>query len=201
MDDDRHRWNRRHAAAEPSLPPARFLTDRAGLLPRVGRALDVAGGTGRNAVWLARRGLDVTLVDVSDEACRLALARAAAAGVAVTVVRRDLTVDALPAGPWELVLVHHYLDRTLLHAVWRTIASAGLLLVAQPTVRNLERHPRPARRWLLDEGELARLAAELPAAELVELREGWTEEGRHEAQLVARRRVPTGSTSGRQGAG
>ncbi len=62
----------------------------------------------------------------------------------------------------------------------------GLLIFCQPTVRNLERHERPARRYLLEEGELAALAAGM-ALEVLLLEEGWGEEGRHEARLVARK--------------
>lgn len=191
MGDARSRWDARHAARAAPSTPARFLTERADLLPTAGRALDVAGGGGRNAVWLAQRGLAVTLVDGSDEACRQATGRAAAAGVRLSSVQRlDLTADPPPAGPWDLVLCHHYLDRDLIRDVWAALRPGGLLLVCQPTVRNLERHPRPSRRWLLDEGELAELARRLPGAQLLELAEGWTDEGRHEARLVARAHRP-----------
>src|SRR5205814_5476112 len=74
--EDRTRWDARYQAAAPARRPAAFLTALEGELPRSGRALDVAGGAGRNALWLARRGLEVTLVDIAPSA--LALARAAA---------------------------------------------------------------------------------------------------------------------------
>jgi tellurite methyltransferase len=195
-DDARARWNARHrarivAATDPS-EPAGFLTDRAQLLPQAGRALDVAGGTGRNALWLAGRGLDVTLVDVSDAACAEATARAVATGVPLDVVRADLTVDPIPAGPWDVIVVHHFLDRDLWRRLPGHLAAGGLLLAAQPTVSNLERHARPVRRWLLDDGEVVALADDLraddPGLEVLEATEGWTAEGRHEAHLVLRRR-------------
>jgi tellurite methyltransferase len=186
MHDARRRWNERHAARPGPTTPARFLTERAALLPSVGRALDVGGGGGRNAVWLAERGLEVTLVDVSDEACRRAGDRAADAGVPLAVQRLDLDTDPPPAGPWDLVLCHHFLDRRLVRALWAALRPGGLLLVCQPTLRNLERHPRPSRRWLLEEGELGQLAATLPGAQVLEMAEGWSDEGRHEARLVAR---------------
>jgi tellurite methyltransferase len=196
---DRARWNARYAARAadpaPASGPAAFLTERAALLPERGTALDVAGGTGRNALWLGARGLDVTLVDVSDAACAEATARAVAAGVSLDIVRADLTEDPVPEGPWDLVLVHHWLDRPTWRALPGHLAPGGVLLVCQPTERNLERHERPGRRWLLDDGEVERLAQELVAAapdgvelEVVEASEGWGTEGRHEARLVLRRR-------------
>lgn len=193
---DRARWNARHAAraTDPSAPtgPAGFLTDRADLLPTTGTALDVAGGTGRNALWLAARGLEVTLVDVSDTACAEATARAVAAGISLDIVRADLTEEPPPPGPWDLVLVHHWLDRSVWRHLADQLAPGGVLLVCQPTVTNLERHERPGRRFLLGDGEVAELAerwtGEDPGLEVVEASEGWGSEGRHEARLVLRRR-------------
>lgn len=201
---DRARWNARYAARAARSSrraaagaPSAFLTERTELLPTSGAAVDLAGGTGSDALWLAERGLDVTLVDVSDTACAEATARAVAEGRSLDVVRVDLTEDPVPPGPWDLVLVHHWLDRE----VWRTLpaqlAPGGVLLLCQPTRTNLERHERPGPRWLLDDGEGLQFAQELIAGddtlELLEASEGWGTEGRHEARLVLRRRPSTAS--------
>jgi SAM-dependent methyltransferase len=156
-------------------------------LPRRGRALDAAGGAGRHTLWLASRGLDVTLVDVSDVAVTLARA----AGIADARVW-DLEEQGAPPGPWDLILSFHYLHRPLFAAYAEALAPGGMLVVVQPTRRNLERHPRPPAPFLLDEGELPRL---VPGLELLRYDEGWLEEGRHEARLLARRpaRVSTAS--------
>ena len=63
------------------------LLDVAEQLPMKGRALDVAGGTGRHARWLAQRGLRVTLCDISPVA--LAAARGSA-----TAARLDVEIHA-----------------------------------------------------------------------------------------------------------
>lgn len=190
-DTARSSWNQRHAERGWPSAPARFLTDRAHLLPAGGRALDVAGGLGRNAVWLARRGFEVTLIDVSDVAVEGAEAAASAAGVTLTTVRSEVTPDAVPAGPFDVVVVHHFLDRPVWARIPRVLAEGGALFLCQPTERNLDRHPRPSRRWLLAEGEIAAFAAAAtaadPALEVVEIGEGWTDEDRHEARLVIRR--------------
>ena len=56
-ETDRRRWDARYRAHELGLrQPSGSLVALADLMPQGGRALDVAGGTGRHALWLARRG-------------------------------------------------------------------------------------------------------------------------------------------------
>jgi tellurite methyltransferase len=153
---------------------------------RPGRALDVGGGTGRNAVWLAEQGWSVTVVDVSPTALALAEEDATQAGVALTTIAADLDVDPLPAGPWDLIVVHHYLNRPLFRVLAASLRPGGLLVFAQPTVENLKRHDRPGPAHSLESGEALQLVTELDVLSYVE---GWTPEGRHEAQLVAQRPV------------
>jgi SAM-dependent methyltransferase len=182
---DRQKWNARykegrHASDEPS----QLLTSAAPLFPSSGKALDLAGGGGRNSIWLAKRGLDVTLADVSDEGLKLAQWRAAEHGVSFRTLPIDLETDPLPEGPWDLIVMLHYLHRPLFAAIPPALTPGGVLFFLQPTVRNLERHDRPPRAFLLDEGEAPRLAQGL---ELLHYEEGWLAEGRHDALVIARR--------------
>ena len=81
---EREDWNARHGEAGPlfGVDPNRFLVAEVdGLAP--GRALDLACGAGRNAVWLAERGWTVTGVDFSDVALENARGLAAERGVEV----------------------------------------------------------------------------------------------------------------------
>ena len=183
---DRERWNARYREGEEQAERSLFLDAIAGLLPRRGRALDVAGGAGRHALWLARRGLDVTLADVSDVALEQAVAAAAREGLRLATVRVDLEAEPLPAGPWDVVLCTYFLHRPLFPALAAALAPGGVLAFAHATRSNLQKHPRPGPAWLLEDGELPGLAAGL-GLEILRLEEGWRESGRHEAWLVARR--------------
>jgi tellurite methyltransferase len=187
-EDDRERWNLRYREGEKAGAPSPFLCGLDDVLPRRGRALDVAGGAGRHAIWLARRGLSVTLADVSDVALSTTARLAGEAGVAIETQRVDFEVSPLPAGPWDVVVSFNFLHRPLFGALPLALAPGGWLVVAHPTRTNLTRHPRPGPDHLLDDGELATLARGL---EIVSCEEGWFESGRHEARLVARR--PAGS--------
>lgn len=62
---ERTKWDARYLGAAPSFAPSAILAELDALLPRSGGALDLGGGAGRNALALARRGLDVTLADIS----------------------------------------------------------------------------------------------------------------------------------------
>jgi tellurite methyltransferase len=180
------RWDARYATMRgPPGPPCALLLEEAERLPRQGRALDVAGGRGRHALWLAARGLDTTLLDGSAVGLGLATAEAARRGLPLHILRHDLEAHpTLPAGPWDLIVWTFYLNRIALPSVSEVLAPGGLLLLAHPTVRNLERHPRPSARFLLDEGELPPL---LPGLDLLRHDEGWTADGHHEAWVLARR--------------
>ena len=183
MHDDRERWNRRYAEGFGGRGPDPFLTSLDAMLPRSGTALDIAGGAGRNSFWLARRGLDVTLVDVSDVAVARAVAQADEAGVDLRATVVDLTRDPLPRGPWDLIVCIHYLQRDLFPVMAAALVPGGSLVCSIATVRNRERHERPRPPFVLEEGELPGLVRGL---EIVSFEEGWFAD-HHDARLVARR--------------
>lgn len=146
--------------------------------------MDVAGGAGRNAFFLAEHGLDVTLLDISAVAVELAQTESARRGLAVAALELDLEAQPLPDSPWDVILVFHYLQRSLFPALIEALSPKGLLVCELATVRNLERHDRPSLPYLLEEGELLAL---IPGLEVLDHSERWTEEGRHEARVTATR--------------
>jgi SAM-dependent methyltransferase len=184
-DAERTKWDTRYREQDaPSREPSPFLVSLDPILPHTGRALDVAGGAGRHAVWLAQRGLDVTIADISRVGLDLAEEEAGRAGVRLTSVALDLERAPLPAGPWDVIVSFHYLHRPLFAAYPHLLSPGGLLLVVHPTRSNLLRHHKPGGEFLLEDGELPGL---VPGLTVVRYEEGWFDEGRHEARLVARR--------------
>ena len=182
--DDRRKWNAKYARPDAApAQPSRLLAELAPLLPTSGRALDVAGGAGRDALWLAQRGLDVCVADISQGGLEIAVKRAAECGVALETVLVDVECDPFPQGPWGLILSVHFLHRPLFAEFPKVLQPGGALVVIHPTQANLQRHEKPPKRFLLEDDELPSLVEGL---EIVHYEEGWLAEGRHDAVLVAR---------------
>jgi SAM-dependent methyltransferase len=141
---DRDDWNRRYAAQELvwGSEPNRFVAEEFRLVPPRGRALDLACGEGRNAIWLAERGWTVTAADYSavaiDKGRRLATGRSDSIDWRVA----DATADDLGPGPYDLV-VFCYLQlpademATALARAAALVAPGGALFVIGHARRNL----------------------------------------------------------------
>jgi hypothetical protein len=115
----------------------------------------------------------------------LARQRAAEAVANLTTTQVDLEHgNTFPRTSYDLVLSNCYLNRALLGRSSELLASGGTLVVIQPTRRNLERHEKPPRDFLLDEGELPRLVT---GVDVLHYEEGWLADERHDAVLVGRR--------------
>lgn len=190
--EDRQKWNAKYSDAEfAPRNPSPVLLSLASYIPTTGKALDIAGGAGRHAIWLAQRGLDVTLADISPVGLELACARAAAAGVSVTTLETDLAEQGLPAGPWDVITSLCYLWKPTPALIASLLAPRGVFVMIQPTMENLARHEKPPRDFLLMPGELGaafkRDNCALVDLELVEYSEGWREDDLHDAVLVARK--------------
>jgi tellurite methyltransferase len=182
--NEQERWNTRYNDADdPDGVPEAF--DRlVGFLPTSGRAIDIAGGRGGVACALAARGLDTTLAEVSDVALDLATTRAERMGVTITPLLANLADQPFPAGPWDVISCLHYLQRDLFPAMVEALEPGGLLVLNIATATNLERNDRPGAHFLLADGEIATLVADL---EIVHHTERWNDSDRHEAELVARK--------------
>jgi SAM-dependent methyltransferase len=101
---DAEAWNERYRASELvwSAGPNQFVESELGDLP-AGRAVDLAAGEGRNAIWLARRGWDVTAVDFAQAG--LDKGRTLAGELEIEWVCADATTWCAPAPAYDLSLI------------------------------------------------------------------------------------------------
>lgn len=134
-DADREKWDERFRAgayADREHPTA-LLAELEPSLPR-GRALDVACGAGRNALFLAATGRDVDAVDISTVGLERAAHAAAARGLTLNLYAADLEADphaALPPGPYALIVLVRYVHRGILEPLLARLESGGMLLCEQ----------------------------------------------------------------------
>ena len=132
---DAEGWDRRYSdsARGFSAEPIPLLVELASPLV-AGRALDLASGAGRNALWLARRGWRVTAVDFSRVGLERAATHAAEAGLELDRVHADLYDYRPPAGAFDLVLIVYMHPQpakreAVLASAAEAVAPGGHLLV------------------------------------------------------------------------
>ena len=99
-------WDDRYATDEYRFgtQPNRFLEDCASLLPPAARILSLGEGEGRNAVYLAGLGFDVTAVDASAVGLAKARQLAQERGVTLTTITADLNDYPIEAAAWDVII-------------------------------------------------------------------------------------------------
>jgi SAM-dependent methyltransferase len=127
-------WNARYRSREEiNDEPAAVLVEAASDLPP-GRALDLACGAGRNAIWLARRGWEVVAIDGAVEAIRILREHAGELHVDARVLDLE-DGKALPFedATFDLVAILFYLHRPLFAEAKRLVKPGGIVVAAART--------------------------------------------------------------------
>jgi SAM-dependent methyltransferase len=121
------RWRER---ADEPLTVDPWLLAMAPLLPASGRALDLACGRGRHALFLAERGLAVTALDYSAEALAQLHSEATRRALAIETRQVDLEIaPQLPMACFDVVLLFFYLQRSLLPHLRKAVRPGGLAVL------------------------------------------------------------------------
>ena len=154
-ESDRLKWDQRYSQFTGiGQEPASWLVDVSDEIPHLGRALDIAAGTGRLSLWLAKRGLDVLAVDISSVGLELARQTAEAKGHLIEILSLDLEAQSLPDGPFDVITCFHYWQKDIFPMIRERLRPGGVFVAEVATVANLERHPHPSLQYLADPGEL-----------------------------------------------
>lgn len=186
--NERDAWNSRYAEGDytPRTHPAPFLEEWVDRLPP-GRALDVACGTGRNALRLAEAGLRVDAVDISEVAVERARTEADARGLELNWQVSDLDEFELSSGVYQAITVIRYRNRALWPRLIDALAPDGWLLVEHHLKSLLEVSGPQNPEFRLDPQELLEEFAMLRIVYYSESLEPADDGGRHYAlaRLVA----------------
>jgi SAM-dependent methyltransferase len=194
--DEKAKWNKRYETGPP-LPkaPEPFLAKSFQQFLAThppGSALDVAGGAGRHALWLAQRGWRVKLIDIAEAAVAHALENAAriipqpvscsAEPLLIAeVVDLNSSLD-LGSEQYDLVLVFLYLQRRLFPVLVRALKPGGLLIYETYTIERQTLGGGPANpAYLLEPVELLR------AFQTIEILDYREDHLKGTAELVARK--------------
>jgi tellurite methyltransferase len=171
--DEKASWNRKysegsHTSLEPNPLLVRAYEEFIAVRPP-GSALDVAGGVGRHAIWLAQRGWRSKLLDISEVGIEHArknaqrtLATAGKEGL-LTAEVADLNSTRDLGGQYDLVLVFYYLQRELFPALIEALRPGGMLVYKTYTIEQ-KRFPGSGPThpmFLLEPNELLRAFASL----------------------------------------
>jgi tellurite methyltransferase len=155
--DERERWEAKHTAEYEPGEPAAFLRQIFQTGPweiPSGRALDIATGKGRNAIFLAEKGFTVDAIDISEVGLHHAQRQAEKRGLTLNLMQADLESFEFPDSAYDLILNINFLLRSLIPKVKKSLRPGGHIifdtyLMDQQTLG----HPRnPA--YLLQHNEL-----------------------------------------------
>ena len=162
---ERDKWDARYrdGAYEGRTHPTALLEQWLPRLPR-GRALDVACGTGRNALYLAANGFSVTALDISSVALDRGRRAAAERGLTVEWLCADLDDDpdgALPPGGFDLIVWARYVHKTLMQHLVARLGLGGALVCEQHLKTDASVAGPSSAEFRLSPGELRRSAQSL----------------------------------------
>lgn len=134
-ENDRVKWNKRYRerARADALQPSAFLEQWIGRIPR-GRALDVACGAGRNALFLAASGFEVDAIDISKEGLDRARENARGTRLHVNWLEHDLDEPLAMDTAYQLIAIIRYVNLPLTRQLTGHLAPGGFLVCEEHLV-------------------------------------------------------------------
>lgn len=141
---DRNDWDDRYETGDytPRSYPSQLLTEYIECAPD-GRAIEVATGTGRNALFLAEQGYDVDALDVSEAAIEQGKRNADERSLSVNWICADVADHKFPRNAYTLAVVSFYHNPGLVSALVDTLKPGGILVYEHHvrTSEDVERGP------------------------------------------------------------
>jgi len=127
-------WNLKYEQGLPSLEKPdpffvsafnQFVADQ---FPNGGTALDLAGGVGRHALWLAKRNWRVTVVDISEVAIHKLDQKALQLDLRLNLFALDATKYQFEPGHFDLIVMFYHFDRDICPRILAALKPGGFLI-------------------------------------------------------------------------
>jgi 2-polyprenyl-3-methyl-5-hydroxy-6-metoxy-1,4-benzoquinol methylase len=154
-ETDKAQWNEKYSGDSYRFgkDPIPYLVDQLHRLPK-GKALDLAMGEGRNGVFLATKGFQVTGLDISEKGLEKAQALAKSQGITIETKVADLDHAPLGTNEYDVVLCTYYVNRDLLPRMKQAVKPGGMVVVETYTMGHLKYRSQFRKEWLLEKNEL-----------------------------------------------
>jgi SAM-dependent methyltransferase len=138
-EDDKDRWNRRYNTGEYlyGKEPLKFLKEKLNILAK-GKALVLAMGEGRNAVFLAGNGFDVDGCDISEKAVEKTRLFAKERGVTLNAFVADLEEYKIPANTYDLITCFYYTQKSLIPLIKEGLRKGGMVIFETYSIDQLK---------------------------------------------------------------
>ena len=152
----KEKWEERYGAPEyePATRPVPFLAERLCLFRR-GRALCLAAGAGRNAVYLAQKGYEVTAVDISSRGLEWCRNLARRRGVHLDTLEADLRAYDPGLEQYDLITAFYYFQPEIFPRIKAALKPGGHFIMETFSIDQLGRTPGPRNpAHLVKPGEL-----------------------------------------------
>ena len=155
-------WDKRYNEKEDEgiRPPSRILKELISRLP-LGKALDLACGDGRNAIFLAERGFQVDAVDSSMAAVERGKSFAIEAGLNVNFICADLESFEIQRDSYHVITNFYYLQRSLIPEMKKGLKEGGAILFETYTLEQKELGRPRNLDYLLGDNELLQLFSDM----------------------------------------
>ena len=132
--EDRAKWDLRYqeGAYSGRSYPSEFLVEETASLYSSGKALDLACGSGRNALYLASQGFRVDAMDVSTVGLELAAEKSNGLGLTINWLNRDLLESPdLPENYYDLIVMFRFVAPELLAGLSKSLVGGGSLIIEE----------------------------------------------------------------------
>lgn len=138
--DNKTLWDKRYSkrAYVYGKSPAKFLAENYDYLSPESQVLDMGMGEGRNAVFLAQKGHQVTGIDISSVAITKAKNLARELGVKIKAVVGTLNKYRIQDASYDVIICFYYVDRALNEKIVKWLKPGGILIYEAHTINELK---------------------------------------------------------------